>query len=58
MLKLNNMLENVYKQGRYTFAFAHYQVSFGNLRCIPGGVVGGGEVRLKIAVAIFLTPCY
>ena len=32
MLKLNNMLENVYKQGRYTFAFAHYQVSFGNLR--------------------------
>lgn len=32
MLKLNNMLENVYKQGCYTFAFAHYQVSFGNLR--------------------------
>ena len=25
---------------------------------ITGGVVGGGEVRLKIAVAIFLTPCY
>ena len=37
MLKLNNMLENVYKQGRCG---------------------GGGEVRLKIAVAIFLTPCY
>ena len=53
MLKLNNKLENIYKQGCYTFAFAHYQVSFGNLRgrC-------GGEVRLKIAVAIFLTPCY
>ena len=32
MLKLNNKLEYVYKQGRYTFAFAHYQVSFGNLR--------------------------
>lgn len=62
MLKLNNILENVYKQGCYTFAFAHYQVSFGNLRGITGGVVcvwgGGGEVRLKIAVAIFLTPCY
>lgn len=42
MLKLNIMLENVYKQGRYTFAFAHYQVSFGNLRGITGGVVGGG----------------
>ena len=26
------MVENVYKRGRYTFAFAHYQVSFGNLR--------------------------
>lgn len=45
MLKLNNILENVYKQGCYTFAFAHYQVSFGNLRGITGGVVcvwGGG----------------
>ena len=40
MLKLNNMLENVYKQGRYTFAFAHYQISFGNLRGITGGVAG------------------
>lgn len=40
MLKLNNKLENVYKQGRYTFAFAHYQVSFGNLRGIIGGVAG------------------
>ena len=58
MLKLNNKLENVYKQGRYTFSFAHYQVSFGNLRGVTGGVAGGGEVRLKIAVAIFLTPCY
>lgn len=58
MLKLNIMLENVYKQGRYTFAFAHYQVSFGNLWGITGGVVGGGEVRLKIDVAIFLTPYY
>lgn len=58
MLKLNNILENVYKQGCYTFAFAHYQVSFGNLRGITGGVVGGGEVRLKIDVAIFLTPYY
>ena len=77
MLKLNNILEHVYKQGCYTFAFAHYQVSFGNLRgrrlsTRKKGVVrllqslavnyrgrcGGGEVRLKIAVAIFLTPCY
>ena len=25
---------------------------------LPGALWGGGEVRLKIAVAIFLTPCY
>lgn len=51
MLKLNNILENVYKQGCYTFAFAHYQVSFGNLRGITGGVVcvcgGGGGGKAK-----------
>ena len=45
MLKLNNKLENVYKQGRYTFAFAHYQVSFGNLRGIIGGVAGVSPAR-------------
>ena len=41
------MLEYVYKQGRYTFAFAHYQVSFGNLRGIVGGVAGGGGGKAK-----------
>ena len=45
MLKLNNKLEYIYKQGRYTFAFAHYQVSFGNLRGITGGVAGVSPVR-------------
>ena len=45
MPKLNNKLENVYKQGRYTFAFAHYQVSFGNLRGIVGGVAGVSPAR-------------
>ena len=47
MLKLNNMLENVYKQGRYAFAFAHYQVSFGNLRGIVGGVAQHHQLKTK-----------
>ena len=45
MSKLNNKLEYIYKQGRYTFAFAHYQVSFGNLRGITGGVAGVSPAR-------------
>ena len=59
MLKLNNILENVYKQGCYTFAFAHYQVSFGNLRGITGGVVcvgGGGGGKAKNCSPNFFNP--
>ena len=37
------MVENVYKRGRYTFAFAHYQVSFGNLRGASPARRGGEQ---------------